>query len=275
MRLGVGRSVVKALAAGADVVRPPPPGLVVLIYHRVGRRVPIETDLPLGLFEEQIDFLCEHAEVVSLANGLSALDRTEPRRGERDPWQVALTFDDGTADFEELVLPTLTRSRLPATLYLATAFVEERRPFHDDGVPMSWSAVRDAQSTGLVSVGSHTHRHALLDRLPPDDVDDELDRSIELIGDRLGVAPADFAYPKAVLGSPIAEGAVRKRFRSAALAGNRPNPFGATDPYRLARSPVQVSDGMHWFRRKVRGGLELEARIRGIINRRRYRHVST
>jgi hypothetical protein len=114
----------------------------------------------------------------------------------------------------------------------------------------------------------------LLDRLPPDEVDDELDRSIGLIGDHLGSAPAHFAYPKAIPGSVAADRAVRARFRSAALAGTRVNKFGATDLYRLARSPVQVSDGMHWFRRKARGGLELEDRIRGLVNRRRYRHAT-
>jgi peptidoglycan/xylan/chitin deacetylase (PgdA/CDA1 family) len=274
VRLGGGRSLVKALAASADMVRPPEPGLVVLIYHRVGRRAPIETDLPLALFERQIAFLSEHAEVVSLAEGLRALDTTGPGPGDRKSRRVAVTFDDGTADFDELVLPVLTRHRVPATLYLATAFVEDRRPFPDDGVPISWSALRDARSTGLVSVGSHTHRHALLDRLPPEEVDDELDRSIGLIGDHLGLAPADFAYPKALPGSPIADRAVRKRFRSAALAGTRPNPFGATDPYRLARSPVQVSDGMRWFVRKARGGLATEDRMRRLVNRRRYRHAT-
>jgi peptidoglycan/xylan/chitin deacetylase (PgdA/CDA1 family) len=275
VRLAGGRSFVKAFAAGVDAVRPPPDGLVVLLYHRVGRRVPIETDLPIGLFEEQIAFLREHAAVVSLEEGLRALDTTEPRGYDRESRRVAVTFDDGTADFNELVLPVLARYGVPATLYLATAFVEDRRPFPNEGVPISWNALRDARSTGLVSVGSHTHRHALLDRLPPDAVDDELDRSIGLIGDRLGVAPADFAYPKALPGSPVADQAVRRRFRSAALAGSRPNEFGATDPYRLARSPVQVSDGMRWFMRKARGGLVLEDRLRRFVSRGRYRNATS
>ena len=76
--------------------------------------------------------------------------------------------------------------------------------FPDDGTPLSWSAFGDAVSTGLVDVGSHTDRHVLLDRLPVPEIDDELDRSIELIGAGLGLKPAHFAYPKAVLGSPAA-----------------------------------------------------------------------
>jgi peptidoglycan/xylan/chitin deacetylase (PgdA/CDA1 family) len=269
--LARGRHAMKAVAAAADALRDHGTGLVVLIYHRVGRRAPIETDLPLSLFEDQISFLAENADLVSLDDGLRAINT----RRSTASGLVAVTFDDGTADFADLALPALARHRVPVTLYLATAFVEEQRPFPDDGKPISWGALRDACSTGLVSVGSHTHRHALLDRLPPDEVDDELDRSIALIQQHLGLAAAHFAYPKAVPGSHAADHAVRARFRSAALAGTRANRFGATDPHRLARSPVQVSDGMRWFRRKARGGLELEDRVRGLVNRRRYRHATT
>jgi peptidoglycan/xylan/chitin deacetylase (PgdA/CDA1 family) len=125
-------------------------------------------------------------------------------------------------------------------------------------------------ATGLVTVGSHTHTHALLDRLAAGEVDQELDRSVKLIEDRLGVTPHHFAYPKALLGSPEAEEAVRRRFRSACVAGTRPNPYGTTDPYRLHRSPVQVADGMRWFRHKARGGMAFEDDVRRLVNRRRY-----
>jgi peptidoglycan/xylan/chitin deacetylase (PgdA/CDA1 family) len=183
---------------------------------------------------------------------------------------VVVTFDDGTADFVDVVVPVLERHHVPATLYLATEFVEDRLPFPGDVPAVTWQGLADACATGLVDVGSHTHRHSLLDKLPPREVDEELDRSVALIGDRLGHAPADFAYPKSVLGSPAAEAAIRHRFRSAALGGSRPNRYGATDPYRLARSPIQASDGMRWFRAKVAGGLALEGTLRAVLDRRRY-----
>jgi peptidoglycan/xylan/chitin deacetylase (PgdA/CDA1 family) len=127
----------------------------------------------------------------------------------------------------------------------------------------------------LVEVGSHTHNHALLDRLADSEVDDELDRSRELIAHHLG-RPADhFAYPKAVEPSPYADRAVRARFRSAALGGTRANIYGRTDVHRLARSPVQCSDGMRWFRHKVTGGLGFEDDLRRIINGRRYAEATT
>jgi peptidoglycan/xylan/chitin deacetylase (PgdA/CDA1 family) len=269
--LARGRHALKAVAAAADALHHPPNGLVVLIYHRIGGHSGIETDLPLGLFEDQMQFLAREADLVSLDDGLRAIEPAQSA-GSRP---VAVTFDDGTTDFAELAVPVLARHRVPATLYLATGFVEDQRPFPYEGKPISWSAVRDALSTGLVSVGSHTHRHALLDRVPPSEVDEELDRSIALIEERLCTRAEHFAYPKALPGSAAADRAVRARFRSAALAGARVNRFGATDPYRLARSPVQVSDGMRWFTHKARGGLHLEDRVRELVNRRRYRRDTT
>jgi peptidoglycan/xylan/chitin deacetylase (PgdA/CDA1 family) len=260
------RRVVKSTAEAADRIRPAPSGVVVLLYHRVGAGSGLEVDLPAGLFEDQIAELAGEQRAVGLDAALRQV--SVPDEPARDP--VVVTFDDGTADFVEVALPILERHRVPALVYVATDFVERGRQFPQDGTPVSWPALRDALATGLVTVGSHTHTHALLDRIPPAEVERELDRSIELIGDRLGVTAEHFAYPKAVLGSPPARAAVRARFRSAAIAGTRPNPYGRTDPQRLHRSPIQVADGMRWFRRKAAGGMALEGRLRDVLDRRRY-----
>jgi peptidoglycan/xylan/chitin deacetylase (PgdA/CDA1 family) len=268
--VGTARLAIKVTAAGLDSVRRTPPGLVVLIYHRVGRRTSVEVDLPTPVFAAQMAHLKATTEVVSLTDGLARLSTGD----DRTP-MVAVTFDDGTADFADVAVPVLVEHCVPVTLYVATEFVDQGREFPDHGVPISWSGLRDAVATGLVDIGSHTHAHALLDRLPAQQVDGELDRSIELIGEHLDLSVAHFAYPKALVGSAAADAAVRARFASAAVAGTRGNPYGTTDPYRLARSPVQVSDGMRWFERKVAGGMRFEDDVRRLVNRRRYATATT
>jgi peptidoglycan/xylan/chitin deacetylase (PgdA/CDA1 family) len=273
---GLLRRVIKDAAVAVDKVRRPPPGVVVLIYHRVGAASGLELDLPVDLFAAQMEALAASGRVVTLGDALARLGQpTEDGRTSAGADPVVVTFDDGTADFVEHALPILERHRLPVTLYAATAFIDEGRPFPGDGRPLSWRGLADALATGLVDVGSHTDGHRLLDRLPLDRVDDELDRSIGLIGEHLGRPPLDFAYPKAVAGSPAADQAVRRRFRSAALGGSRPNRYGTTDPYRLARSPIQRSDGMRYFDRKVRGGMAVEEGLRRLLNRWRYAGATT
>ncbi|MEZ5140526.1 MAG: polysaccharide deacetylase family protein [Acidimicrobiales bacterium] len=266
---------VKGAAVAADAVRRPPEGVVVLIYHRVGGGSSSEVDLPADRFDQQLAWLVERGRPIALADAVEVIAgrAPAPATGDGGP-PVVVTFDDGTADFTDVAVPLLVRHGVPATLYAATEFIDEGRPFPGDAPPASWAALADACATGLVSVGSHTHRHRLLDRLEPGAVADELDRSIELIGEHVGTAPIDFAYPKAVLGSPPARDAIADRFRSAAVAGTRANPVGS-DLQRLARSPIQRGDAPAHVRRKADGGMALEDQLRGLLNRRRYTGATT
>lgn len=270
LRRRVGRGLKRA-AGAADRLRPPPLGITVLIYHRVGGRSGVPVDLPTPLFRDQMAALAGRA--ISLDE---ALDRLEgPPHDPDQPNPVVVTFDDGTADVVEEALPVLAEHRIPALLYVATDFVEQGRDFPDDGRVASWSALSDAAASGWLALGSHTHTHALLDRLPAEQVADELDRSIELIGERTGTTASHFAYPKALPGSAAADRAVRERFASAAIAGTRPNRYRRTDPWSLARSPIQVADGMAWFEAKAAGGLRLEDDLRRVANTVRYRGATT
>ena len=270
----VARRAVKVASAAADRWRPAVAGVVVLLYHRVGGGSALEIDLDPARFDDQIAAVAASGRAASLADALAQLGGPGPAAPETVS-SIVVTFDDGTADFVDFALPILVRHRVPATLYVATDFVEGAHEFPAGGRPVSWPALRDACATGLVDVGSHTHTHRLFDRISPADAAGELDRSIELIGERLGRAARDFAYPKAVPGSPEAVRLVRERFRSAALAGTRVNPWHGTDPYRLARSPIQVSDGMQYFDRKLAGGMTLEDSLRRTVNRVRYVKAAT
>ncbi len=258
----------KAASAGVDLVRRPAPGVVVLIYHRVGAGSTLEMELAADVFDRQMAALAASGRMANIDDALDALDSETPGSRDRDP--VVVTFDDGTVDFVDVAVPILVRHGVPALMYVATDFIERGVSFDHDGRPASWAGLRDACSTGLVQIGSHTHTHLLLDRAGVSEAEGDLDRSIELIGERLGSAPAHFAYPKALLGSTATERLVKERFRSASLAGTRPNRYGSTDPHRLARSPIQRSDGMAWFERKLAGGLGLEDAVRERLNRRRY-----
>jgi peptidoglycan/xylan/chitin deacetylase (PgdA/CDA1 family) len=269
------QAAVKATSVLADQVWRPARGVVIVLYHRVGARTPTAVDLPTPLFDEQMAWLAARGLQISIDDALSSLAGPAPSDAPSDPGPVVVTFDDGTADLVEVALPILCHHRVPAVFYLATDFIEHSRPFPNDGVPLSWAAVREAVSTGLVTIGSHTDTHALLDRVDPATAAAELDRSRILIEDNVGVTPLDFAYPKAVAGTAEVEALVRARFRSAAVGGCRPNPYGRADLHRLTRSAIQVNDGMRYFERKARGGMALEDRLRRVVNRRRYSNAVT
>jgi peptidoglycan/xylan/chitin deacetylase (PgdA/CDA1 family) len=217
--------------------------LIVLLYHRVGDGAG-EIELPAYLFEHQLAYLREHDQVVTLDDALRDRDGG-----------VVVTFDDGYADFYNIVTPLLVKHSIPATLFLATGLVG--RAASGLGA-LTWADLKDIASTGVITVGSHTHTHADLSRAPQDVCEEEMRRSKDLIEDRLGCACSHFAYPWAVA-SPIADGVARLLFDSAAVGAWRSNRRGRIDPYRLGRTPVLRSDGGMFFRAKVRGLLDGEA----------------
>jgi peptidoglycan/xylan/chitin deacetylase (PgdA/CDA1 family) len=262
----------KRAAGASDHLWSQSPGIVVLAYHRVGARSSAaEIDLPEDRFEAQMAHIAHECDPIDLDEALVALHQAPAEAGDR----VVVTFDDGTADFVDVALPILERYAIPAILYVATEFVDRGQPFPNDGIPVSWAALRDATSTGLVTIGSHTHTHCLLDRVDAATASDELQRSRDLIAEHIGAAPEHFAYPKALVGTGAVEDVVRATFWSAAVAGTRANRYGRTDPWRLARSPVQRADGMRFFEQKLSGGLRLEDDVRRVVNRVRYIGAST
>ncbi len=189
-----------------------------------------EIDIPERRFEEQIEgVLAEGGAVpldVALAGGGGGL---------------VLSFDDGFRDFYDVVLPRLVDAGLPALLYLATGFVDAGDP--RSGVPaseaLSWGMLAEAVSTGLVTVGAHTHGHTDLSRASAREADDEMRRSKESVEEHLSQACRHFAFPWGKA-SPEAERAARGHFATAALEAWRTNRATRTEsvpPRSDARAP--------------------------------------
>jgi peptidoglycan/xylan/chitin deacetylase (PgdA/CDA1 family) len=250
------RKAVKAAVLPGGMMTGRRPGdVVVLLYHKVGGRGG-EIDLPAALFERQLAMLAGRDRVLTLDQAVAG-DRAGG---------VVVTVDDGYQDFHETVLPLLVRYQVPAVLYLATGLVAGEGAGPDDPEALTWSQLEEAVSTGLVTVGSHTHSHVDLSVAPERRCEEELTRSKGLIEDRLGIACQHFAYPWAV-GSPIADRLVRRLFASAALHAWRTNRAGAVDPWRLGRTPVLASDGLAFFRAKLQGRLDGEALAYRLLGR--------
>ncbi len=133
--------------------------LVILLYHRVGGPSG-EIDMPLDAFERQLLFLLANEPVRTLDDALAGAGG------------VVITFDDGSRDFHEHVVPLLDRLKIPAVLYLATGPVATAPG--DDPDAITWSQLEEAVSTGLITIGSHTHSHRSLARASRAEADDEM-----------------------------------------------------------------------------------------------------
>jgi peptidoglycan/xylan/chitin deacetylase (PgdA/CDA1 family) len=255
------RKAIKAVVLPSGLMTRRRPGdVVILLYHRV-RGHGGEIDMPPALFERQLALLAARERPLTLDQAVA---------GDVDGG-VVVTVDDGYRDFHDTVLPLLVCYRVPAVLYLATGLVAGEGPGPDGPDALTWSQLAEAVSTGLVTVGAHTHGHVDLSRASEQSCQDEMARSKELIEDRLGAACRHFAYPWAV-GSPAADRVARRLFDTAALDAWRCNRAGAIDPWRLGRTPALASDGLAFFRAKVDGRLDGEALAYRLLGRGPWRH---
>lgn len=123
------------------------------------------------------------------------------RRGGADPDDrlVALTFDDGYADFAEVALPLLSRYGMTGTVFVPTSYIGGRSGWMDcdgegDREILSWTTLAEIARYG-VEIGAHSHTHPELDRMGPAAASAELTRPKALLEDRLGVPVTSFAYP--------------------------------------------------------------------------------
>jgi peptidoglycan/xylan/chitin deacetylase (PgdA/CDA1 family) len=102
--------------------------LAVLTYHRVAPRdglvgFPGLVSATPDRFAEQMEHLAQRYSVIDMTDVLAArTGRALPRRS------VLVSFDDGYRDFAEHAWPVLRRLRLPATLFVPTAYADENAP---------------------------------------------------------------------------------------------------------------------------------------------------
>jgi peptidoglycan/xylan/chitin deacetylase (PgdA/CDA1 family) len=173
-------------------------GTPILMYHAFGH--PGERAsrfvLPIRRFQQQIATLKWMGYHV-----LTLEDYLRYRREYRLPpsRSVVITIDDGYLDTYHLAYPILRRYGFSATIFLVSDCVGDvNRWDHQLGLYrrplLSWDHVKEMIAGGM-HVGAHTCSHPDLTTLPPEAAKDEMERSREVLQDRLGIAARVFAYP--------------------------------------------------------------------------------
>ncbi len=213
----------------------------ILMYHSVGRNAAHFNVTPEA-FRAQMAFLKERGfEVVTLDECVRRAMAGETGK------IVALTFDDGYADFPKEAWPVLKLYGYPAVVFLITGLMGGGYTT-STGVTiplMTWDVAEFLKKEG-VSFGSHTVTHAELDTLAGEDVAKQLVESRVDLREHLDVEARWLCYPRGKE-SP----AVRESARSAGYVGavtvKAGHPAPDTDTYGLPRAYVHSEMGMKEF----------------------------
>ena len=247
----------------------------IFTYHRVANIGFIDPNVdpwnvPPGVFEKQIEVLAEFAEFVHLVDLPSRLKQATPF----DKPLVALTFDDGYANFYTEALPILKRYNAPATLFVVTNCIGESGPLKFDGwslknsanVPsdtcrsITWSELEACITSGLVHVGAHSHRHLKGRECTDAQMIDEAEQSRALLLSHLGEKHAQlYAYPygSTRLGfvPPAYVSAVRSAGYTIAVTSDLGLASADDDPFLLPRIEAHEVDVPGVLRAKALGVL--------------------
>ncbi len=126
---------------------------------------------------------------------------------------IALTFDDGFANFAEVAAPLLRDYSLPATLFVVAGHVGGTNAWggrRDSRVPtlplLGWADLSRLADQG-VRLGGHTRTHPHLTRVGPEALRDELGGAAETIRAETGRRPEEFAYPYGDVNQAVAAAA--------------------------------------------------------------------
>ena len=229
----------------------------ILVYHQVGVNFGREMEVSTQTFTRQLDWMQDNGEIVSLESAIERAAETGAHK------LFVLTFDDGFADVYHNAFPLMKQRGIPFTLYLTTRPIETGEPLdprYPNAKPMTWDQVNEMIGAGLVTIGAHTHTHPDLRDLVTDQIAEELDASNTIIEQRTGRRPKHFTYPWGWW-AESADHLVRERYDTATVGWTSPV-MPLSDLAVLGRLPIQSSDEIVWFKRRVKTGLRLENMIR-------------
>ncbi|MGE5027690.1 MAG: polysaccharide deacetylase family protein [Betaproteobacteria bacterium] len=132
--------------------------LSILVYHRVLPRsdAMLAGEVEAAAFDWQMALLAEHFQVLPLSEAVRRLrDGSLPTRA------ACVTFDDGYADNHDIALPILQKWRLPATFFIATAYLDGGWMWNDvviEALRQARGEVLDLEPLGLPTYSLTTFR---------------------------------------------------------------------------------------------------------------------
>ena len=231
-------------------------GFRVLMYHKVSATRSDPLTVSTAQLRKQLSWLKnEGFRFVTLSGVAASLRDQYPLTAE----SLLVTFDDAYRDTYELALPVLHELRVPAAIFVPTAFIGKSSAWDIDARPiMDTLQLRELAKYG-VEIGLHSHRHENYREATADQIERDVRDSCEtLLGHSLPFVPS-LAYPFGGRPEGAARAQMQDTLRRAGIAlgfriGNRINRVPLIDPYEINRLDVRGDKSFTEFCRKLAWG---------------------
>jgi len=241
-------------------------GFGIFMYHRVadhtnGVQAPTLNVTPSQFRHQMEGLLARGCECWPLRKLIAAHADSRPV-----PANVfAVTFDDGFANNYLHAWPVLRDLKIPATIFLATKYLDTEKPFpFDDWATGNWRRTptsawrplttgecREMQDSGLVELGAHTHSHRkFVNRCG--EFHRDMRTCLDVLHERLGIVRPTFAFPYG-LWSPEMIDVVKQLDVACALTTKHQRVQETNEVYRWGRFYVSERDTAAMLAAKISG----------------------
>ena len=158
-------------------------GIITLMYHRFEENKYPSTNIKNEIFSEHLK------EINNLGIEFIKYKKFEEIiKIDIDKNYLHLTIDDAFESFYSNAWPVLKKRKIPFVLFVST------REIGKYGY-MTWKQIKEIESSGLVTVGNHSHSHEYLIDWEEKKIRDDLEKSIKIFEEELGYSPKLFSYP--------------------------------------------------------------------------------
>ena len=153
------------------------------MYHRFNENKYPSTNIRNEIFLEHLN------EINDLKFEFITFDKfNEVIKSKMKKSYLLLTIDDGFESFYLNAWPVLKKREIPFILFVST------REVGKNGY-MTWEQIKEIESSGLATIGNHSHTHEYLIDWEEKKIRDDLEKSIKIFKKELGYSPKLFSYP--------------------------------------------------------------------------------
>lgn len=244
--------------------------IIILMYHRVNDEVKKELSVREKNFRWQMDYLKRKNYL------LLSMDQAfrKIKNNNIEGRYIILTFDDGYEDYLTKAFPVLNQYNFPSIIYLVPGYIDLNQVFWWDkdlgkSDLLSWQQILELKKSPIIEFGSHTLHHYDLDTLQKSQLAFEIQKSKEIIEDKLNRRVCHFSYPRGLYNKD-AEEIIYKEYDTGVLIFNGIEITPSLDikyRARLKRIPILKSDGKYLFIARIKGWLVLEEIFRKLIGK--------
>ena len=162
------------------------PGILSLMYHRVGEGKYPSTNVSVEMFNQHLQLIEESKLPFIDANEFKEMILNGTPLNQR---KILLTIDDAFQSFYQNAWPVLKEKKIPFILFVNTREVSQNHPNY-----MNWNQVRELRDSGLVTIGGHSWSHDYFVNMKIEDVKNDIEKSHKDYSKELGLVPDLYAH---------------------------------------------------------------------------------